>query len=127
MGEMTPICRIYARYKQDYKYPKLGEAYNYCYGKEPPNPHTARGDTIISTLIAIKYLRLKRFQKLLFCCAEEQIPISIKYRDRQNHESIRTIIPKALKRSNTLLEALDINKQEERTFNLIRIEDILVK
>jgi len=47
MKSMTNVCRIpHPTRRSGYKWPKLMEAYYYCFNAEFPNVHTALGDTL---------------------------------------------------------------------------------
>lgn len=48
MHALTDRCRLLGRYGK-YKWPRLGEAYQYCYNRPPPDTytaHTAMGDVL---------------------------------------------------------------------------------
>lgn len=56
MEAMTPICRLPARYKgTSYKWPKLQEAYSYCFNKKFDGAHDALAD-VRATAQVFKWL-----------------------------------------------------------------------
>lgn len=112
-------------WKDEYKWPKLSEAYSYLYGESLSEAHRALQDATTATKILIKLLQLEQMQTFLksFLNQDKKYPLKITYRDRNGYTTHRMILPKILKEAK-LLEAYDYGREEDQRFNLTRIEHL---
>lgn len=112
-------------WKQEYKWPKLSEAYAYLYGKSLSEVHRAIQDATTATKVLTKLLQLETMQTFFryFLNQEKTFPLKILYRDRHGYITERIILPKVLKEAK-LLEAYDYGREEDQRFNLTRIEHL---
>jgi len=76
MQAMTPICKLPKKWKgTDYKWPKLQEAYKYCFGKEFDGAHDALSD-VRATAQVFKWLVNNGHYTLPICQTQTQKPQS---------------------------------------------------
>lgn len=123
MKKSTPLVRI-PGYYDEFKWPKLQEAYKYFYGDLKEERHRSDYDTELAVKIAIgldKFEKIREFLRMTI--AEERIVI-ITYTSQKNETLTRKIQPLQFKRGETLVEAFDFLRNENRTFNLVRISEI---
>lgn len=108
----------------EWKWPKLQEAYGYFYGESKEEKHRSDYDTELAVQIAIALLKYKKSFIVLREAMQKDQLVVINYTDKKNERTYdRRIKPTKFKRNDTLVEAFDYLRNEERTFNIARINE----
>jgi len=126
MQDSTGIVQLpsYNNYSE-WKWPKLQEAYGYFYNESKEEKHRSDYDTELAVQIAIALLKYKKSFILLREAMQKGQLVVINYTDKKNERTYdRRIKPTKFKRNDTLVEAFDYLRQENRTFAIGRISEI---
>jgi len=124
MKNTTDIVRIPGHY-DEFKWPKLQEAYYYFFNEQMPEKHRAGPDTQLAVEIAIALHKFQQTIILINEAMEKKQCIVLNYTDKKNDKTYdRKVQPLEFKRGYTLIEGFDYLRNENRTFSIVRINKI---